>query len=435
MTDTDPHNYDDHEQDAPRTHPEEMGAVAVGTLSHDPADHKADFDEWEQELQERKESNERESMQQGKIIRIGKFRDIAGSGKWYGSISPIDRIASGELTQERIDHAIAPEYADEPNNFSRFFINVIHGAKVRCIDGRGKLGYKTGIPEMYDEALGPQVAGGTAGQAIAYRVAEGGTVEQYMASDVEDDTEHLSEMADQLGYVPGGHVDDHAPLFEQFEQFRAMSEKKGVHLDISAQDFLQMSIDRLSAEGKTGCGAVDGIVADIERVTDPEDIDSIESLVKVILEQAGLYDQDHFDGIIASSIKLKSAKNYFARKASAIKKLVARKRDSVTVLHGSHNEVLLNINYVAGTTFHTSEFSARNQDDIQAFNYDIWHTFEIANKLYPDDEVKASRYIHARTALAVATSKRLMGDSVELSFRVDNQPADDARPANEPLAA
>lgn len=94
------------------------------------------------------------------------------------------------------------------------------------------------------------MAGGTPGQAIAYRVAEGGTVEQYMASDVEDDTEHLSEMADQLGYVPGGHVDDHAPLFEQFEQFRAMSEEKGVHLDISAQDFLQMSIDRLSAEGK-----------------------------------------------------------------------------------------------------------------------------------------------------------------------------------------
>ena len=433
MTDTDPY---DHEQQTSHVHPEEMGIVAVDTaFSENPEDHQADFEEWEEELQERKELNERESMREGKIIRFGKFSDIAGSGKWYGGISPLDRIRKGELTEERIDRAIAPEYVDEPNNFSRFFIKVVRGAKVRCIDGRGKLGYKPGVPEMYGEELGPQVAGGTPGQAIAYRVAEGGTAEQYAASDVEDDIEHLAGMADQLGYVPGGHVDDHSPLFDQFEQFRAMSEKKGVHLDISAQDFLQMSIDQLSAEGKTGCGAVDGIVADIERVTDPEDIDSIESLVKVILDQAGLYNQDHFDGIIASSIKLKSAKSYFARKASAIKKLVARKRDSVTVLHGTHNEVLLNINYVEGTTFHTSEFSARNDDDIQAFNYDIWHTFEIAHRLYPEDSAKASRYIHARTALAVATAKRLMGDSVELSFRIANDQQDDTQRADELVAA
>lgn len=401
-------------------HPEFMGGVAVDEVIGE----DKDFIMWEAELRIMKETNERESIANGKMLYLGRLSDIDGSGSWYGSISPAERIQQGDLTQERIDRAILPEYSDESNNLSRFFVEVVQHseggmhAKIRCIDGRCKLGYQSDSPEMYAEELGPQVAGGTFGQACAWRLAEGGTAAAFASADIERDTEYLVEAATRLGYESGGHVDDHSPIFEGFGAFKQLAEKQGINLEESSQEFLQASIDQLSSHGKTGCGAVDGIVDDLKRLVEPKDVPSIEALTKAILEQAGMYNQDYFDGVLAGAAKLQSAEGYFTKKASAIKKLVARKRNNLAVLSGSHNEAALNINFVDNTTFHTNEFSARNDNDIQVFNYDIWHTIQIAKELYPDNEMKSSRYIHARTALAVATSKRLMGDSVSLLFRL-----------------
>lgn len=301
------------------------------------------------------------------------------------------RIEAEELQPTLIDKLVSAE------NLERYIVPATIQAPTRCIDGRLTKNWaiSSGQPR-----LGPKVAGGTAHAALAHRIVN-----------VEDITEDLRFEADirqviktykRIGIGFGGHIDDH---------------QSGLN---------------------TGCGAVDNINLILERLQLPEPQEQLRGLTRLILGAA--YDESIANEVIGRMLYLDAVKprympkehddpnGEFLYKRSIIKTIreqATAAEEPVPALTGSHHEVGVVLNFVAGTTLDTDRFSYDNQNLLQLFGWDIWEMYEEAKRLYRyslNDDVQRQRqavenrlkYIMVRTLLGLATTMVLTDGSLKL---------------------
>lgn len=280
-----------------------------------------------------------------------------------------DRTWPGSVSAEDV-------YVDIPAIVSRlddYYVPVEPKAKTRCIDGRHD-------PKLDETNLGPQVPGGAIGGALAYRL--GVDKDDLTRGTFVHDAETMISTYLRLGLTPGGHRDDR------------------------------------EHEAGVGCGAIDGLDEVLACMINAGLVEDHKRLVRSILDTDFL--RDRYLRVLGAGTVLQSrAQEYFADREKVFSLLEHAAPGSVSVLEGIHNEKLLIINFIPGTTLASNRFAAEH-GGIQAFGYDIWRSKQLAQTLLPlpsQDEDRA-RFIMARVMLTVATLMALTDGSQQVLFRL-----------------
>lgn len=315
------------------------------------------------------------SRQAGTIEFIGTLSGETTSEYWTGAISLQKRLDSSEISPS--------ELQDSLHYLSDCYVLTQRGASVGCIDGRFLNGYNDNNPVTFGRKLGPKTPGGTAIDGVADRVALSAKGESFDRVTIKNDISTMAEAALKTGYQAGDHVAANCP------------------------------------DGKCGCGAVDGVIKHCETVTLPASAE-VKAITKSLLGAS--YNEATFDEVSDSiNVLLSHEDDYLVAKDEIIAELVAINPDAAPVLIGTHNEVAVMLNMVHGETLHEDHYAARTDGKIQAFNYDVWHTLDIAKERYPEDETQQNRFVHARIALAVTALMDLTDGSLLLGVRTASQ--------------
>lgn len=253
-----------------------------------------------------------------------------------------------------------------------YYVPVAPQAPTRCIDGRHD-------PALDERHLGPQSPGGAPGTALAHRL--GVDTDDLTRGTFVSDAESMIEAYVRIGLAPGGHRDE-------------------VH------------------EAGVGCGAIDGLDVVLSCLTDPALVEDHKRLTRTLLRDA--FDRDHYLRVMGAALVLRSrAEGYFTGRGDILDLLEKRAPGSVSVLQGHHQEDLLIVNDVPGTTFSSNRFSAE-QGGRQAFGYDLWRSRQFVHLLLPlpGQEVARQRLLTARVMLSVATLMVLTDGSFPLLLRL-----------------
>src|SRR5664279_1471366 len=220
-------------------------------------------------------------------------------------------------------------------------------AKTRCIDGRSD-------PQLDEHDLGAQVPGGAPGAALAYRL--GVDRDDLTRGTFYNDAESMIDSFLRLSLAPGGHRDTQ------------------------------------SSGDSVGCGAIDGMDAILASMINPNLVDDHKRLVRSLLGNE--FNRDHYLRVLGAGLVLQSRSDDYFRERGAILDLLEQKAPgSVSVLDGHHQESLMVVNFVPGTTLSSNRFA---QDmGIQAFGYDIWRSKELARSLFPlpSQQVDYERFV------------------------------------------
>ncbi|MDB5171027.1 MAG: hypothetical protein JWO35_721 [Candidatus Saccharibacteria bacterium] len=325
----------------------------------------------QQELDIIKSEMHERSRQAGVIEVIGTLSGETTSEYWTGSISLKDRLESGELTAGDVQEGL--------HILEECYVLTQKGGTIGCIDGRPKEGYDDNDPAMFGRKLGPKSPGGTVIDGIADRISLGVDDESHESVHLLNDIDEMAEVAIETGYQPGDHVADQC------------------------------------ADGNCGCGAVDGAEKHCETINLPAKAE-VRATTAGLLGEA--FDEDTFNKVADSVEALMSIKeNYMMAKQEIIAELVRLNPEAAPVLVGKHNEIVVVLDMVSGETLHTDHYAARTNNKIHAFNYDVWHTFEMAEARFADDPEKLSLFKHARIAIAVTALMDLTDGSLLLATR------------------
>lgn len=295
------------------------------------------------------------------IIDCGALSDIV----WPGSVSAQSTIDSGNTSKKIIDYAI--ERLDE------FYVPVHRGAKTRCIDGRHD-------PRLDENYLGAQVPGGAPGAALAYRL--GVDEDDFTRGTFLTDAEAMIGNYLRLGFAPGGHRDENS-----------------------------------SGKSTVGCGAIDGMDKILDTMTRPELVDDHKRVVKLLL--GDMFNRDHYLRVMGAAVLVNGrSEEYFRGRETIIDFLEKRAPNSTSTLKGEHQECLVVVNTVPGTTLSSNRLS-KTFDGIQAFGYDQWRSMEMANKLFPrpDQATDRERFVTARVMATVSTLMALTDATQNLLLR------------------
>jgi len=254
-----------------------------------------------------------------------------------------------------------------------YYVPVGATAPTRCIDGRHD-------PALDESALGPQVPGGAPGSALAYRL--GVDKDDLTRGTFLSDAEMMVDSYLRLGLTPGGHRDD------------------------------------IGAGDQVGCGAIDGLHDVLNSMIDPHLVEDHKRLARVIMDDA--FNRDHYLRVLGAGLVLRSrSAAYFHGRGEIIALLERKAPASVSMLEGSHQEALVVVNLVPGTTMSSNRF-AQDHDGAQAFGYDLWRSRQIADLLFPlpSQQLDRERFIHARVMLTIATLMALTDGSLPLLLRL-----------------
>ncbi len=295
---------------------------------------------------------------------------ILSDKKWLGSVSAQGMIDGGLATPEALSEAV--------DRLDEFYVPADTSAKTRCIDGRHD-------PKLDETNLGPQVPGGAPGAAFAYRlgVDEDDSAKGTFLQDAEAMIGHYVRM----GFAPGGHRDKYS---------------------------------QNGGQKTAGCGAIDGMDQILATMTEPDLVNDHNRVVKLLL--AGDFDvDDYFRVMGAANVLNGRADDYFRGRESIIDILEKRDKDSIATLEGDHQEGVVAVNLVRGTTLSSNRFS-ETFGDVQAFGYDLWWSVEIANRLMPRPEEfrKRQRFVMARVMTTVATLMALTDGTQRLAIRMNS---------------
>ncbi len=271
------------------------------------------------------------AMQDGKLVYLGELSGDGPKEHWTGSISLENRLASGEITEPEIE----TEALGSALNSS--FVPVAIGAPKRCVDGSTIEGYDDNDPEWYGRSLGPQIQGGTTGDASGIRLAKGYEAGATLLEDVRDVADNGSSE-----FAPGDHTDDHA------------------------------------SGDKTGCGQIDGHERRSEIYTDELRSKTVTDVVGFLYDKAGLnLPKDKLVTALASGKTLNEhASEYYSEAHGILEYLQTQNPNSVEKLVRPHAEVSLTLNFVTGTTFHRDHYNAQTDAKLQNFNLDVWNVIE-----------------------------------------------------------
>ena len=290
-----------------------------------------------------------------RIIDLGRLTD----SQWPGRVSA-DNVS--------LDVARVREELND------YYVATHPEAPTRCIDGRHD-------PELDESKLGAQVPGGAPGAALAFRL--GVDKDDLTRGTFYNDAETMVESYIRLGLAPGGHRDDN---------------------------------DHGDGVG-VGCGAIDGIESILQCMTDPNLVEDHKRLVKTILDIE--FNRDNYLRVLGAGLVLRSRSNdYFAGRSKILDVLEERAPGSVSVLEGTHQEVLFIVNMVPDTTFASNRFS-NNHDGKQAFGYDLWRSKQLSWMLFPlpSQQQDRERFVMARVMITIATLMALTDGSLRCLVR------------------
>lgn len=298
------------------------------------------------------------------ITDAGVLSDLA----WPGSVSARKMIDEGKASESLITAAIS--------RINDFYVPVNPRAKTRCIDGRHD-------PDLDEAELGPQVPGGVPGAALAYRL--GVDRDDLTRGTFLVDAEDMIRRFLRLGFTVGGHRDEHS-------------------------------------EGKTtvGCGAIDGMDQILKVMTNPELVDDHKRVVKFLLGKD--FERDRYLRIMGAGVIVNGrSQDYFRNREAVIDMLEKISKKSVSTLKGTHQECIVAVNFIPGTTLSSNRFS-KEFNGIQAFGYDIWRSMQMAGKILPrpDQAEDRERFVMARVMTTIATLMALTDGSQHLVLRMPN---------------
>lgn len=304
------------------------------------------------------------------ILDCGVLSDL----EWPGAVSAKNLVETGVTSKEIIGNAV--------ERINEFYVPVNPMAKTRCIDGRHD-------PEMDETNLGPQVPGGAPGAALAWRL--GVDKDDLTRGTFLIDAESMVSNFLRLGFAPGGHRDSH------------------------------------SAGEKVGCGAIDGMDAILSTMTEPKLVDDHKRVVKLLMGSA--FDRDTYLRVMGAAVVVNGrSEDYFRGREAVLDMLEKRSKKSTATLQGSHQESIVSVNMVPGTTLSSNHFS-KEFNGVQAFGYDLWDSLRMAGKLMPrpDQGIDRERYVMARVMTTVATLMALTDGTQRLVLRMPGEAADYSR--------
>jgi hypothetical protein len=296
------------------------------------------------------------------IIDCGLLSDIL----WPGPVSAKKLIDAKKTTSKVLTDAAA--------RINEFYNVTNKNARTRCIDGRHD-------PEIDDSHLGPQVPGGAPGAALAYRL--GVDKDDLTRGTFFADAETMIGNYLRLGFAPGGHRDEHS---------------KG--------------------QPTVGCGAIDGMDRILATMTDPKLVDDHKRVIRLLMGDR--FNRDTYLRVMGAAVMVNGrSEDYFKGREEIIDILERRDKKSVTTLKGDHQECLVVVNMVPGTTLSSNRFS-KEFNGAQAFGYDVWRSIEIADKILPlpDQAQDRERFIMARIMTTVATLMALTDGTQRLLIRL-----------------
>jgi hypothetical protein len=297
------------------------------------------------------------------IIDCGQLSDI----DWPGTVSTRRLVKAGKTSQKIIDYAA--------NHLNEFYVAAHPRAKTRCIDGRPD-------PQLDESILGPQVPGGAPGAALAYRL--GVDKDDLTRGTFLNDAEIMISNYLRLDFAPGGHRDEYN-----------------------------------TGKQSVGCGAIDGMDRILATMTQKGLVDDHKRVVKLLLGQK--FDRDNYLRVMGAAVVVNDrSEDYFRGREAIIDILEERAPNSIATLKGDHQECIVVVNLVPGTTLSSNRL-ADAFDGIQAFGYDLWRSMQMAGKLLPrpDQAVDRERFIMARVMSTVATLMALTDGSQRLVLRIN----------------
>lgn len=305
----------------------------------------------------------RKSTTSGVLISdLGMLSDLA----WPGGVSARDLMKAGKASEKLINDAVT--------RINDFYVPVSVGAKTRCIDGRYD-------PELDERNLGPQVPGGVPGAALAYRL--GVDKDDLTRGTFFVDAEDMIRRFLRLGFPLGGHRDE------------------GSH-----------------GKAAVGCGAIDGMDKILHTMIEPDLVDDHKRVVKSLLGSD--FDRDAYLRVMGAAVIVNGRpEDYFRNRESVIDLLEKISKKSVSTLKGEHQECIVVVNFVPGTTLSSNRF-AKEFGGIQAFGYDLWRSIQMAKRILPrpDQAVDRQRFVMARVMCTVATLMALTDGSQRLVLRM-----------------
>lgn len=314
------------------------------------------------------------SRRAGVIEFVGTLGGETPSEYWTGPISLRKRQETGEVSTDELRESL--------DYLSLCYVLTQKGAAQACIDPRLVEGYNDNDPALFAHRLGPKSPGGTAIDGVADRIVCIATGEQQPEREtfsIKDDISTMTEAAIKTGYKAGDHVAANC------------------------------------APGKCGCGAVDGIVKHCETIVLPA-LPEVKAIAKSLLGES--FSEETFNEVSDSVQDLLSVKeNYFLASEEIIAELLAHNPEAAPVFVGTHNEVAVILNMVADETLHKDHYATHTDGKIMVFNYDVWHTLQMAEARYPEDPVRRNRFIHARIALAVTALMDLTDGTLLVGIR------------------
>lgn len=323
-----------------------------------------------------------ESERMPSITRAGSLREVAEtngySANWIGGISLDTRT---DVTRPNIERFLETE-------LDKYYIAADMRSPFRCIDGRPNEGTEDKVRAgKMERTVAPQIAGGTAGCALAARAIEGSHMNgTTFAQDVETTVKNMAVK----GIRFGGHIDDHQ------------------HGD------------------NCGCGAIDKIPEIFDIVANEEAFRQVKNITKAILgtnydDATAMRLLGNFERMHANRDEYleRNGDSYpYKRKWVAImQEHAADAFQKIQKMVGKHNEVALVVNTVEGTTLNRARLNVDTDRKMQVFNLDYWACVQIAKKLYPQSPEKQHDWLHARIMLTAATAMALTDGSLEVAVR------------------
>jgi hypothetical protein len=229
-------------------------------------------------------------------------------------------------------------------------------ASIRCIDGRPA--------QTAAHGLGPQLAGGGPGLALAWAVVN------KPSDNILSDMDRFAKTF-HSGFALGGHRDDH------------------------------------SHNPSTGCGAIDRMGQIIARVIGLPD--TVKPLVSSVMGDR--FDEKIFTKVVEDFRLINVDK--FLPQGYQNKLLKCCSSKDVEVVSGEHKEIAVVINTQKNTTFDKDSMCRQDENSAQAFNFDYWYIEELASSL----ESKQTEFITAVVAYQVGAAMVLTDGSLFLGVR------------------
>lgn len=318
----------------------------------------------EELLAQQKELMYKDSLEGGRIESLGILAGDSDKSLWPGAISLQARLDSGELNESLVHERSA--------ELGKYFVPAGSNAAVRCIDGSTIQGYDDADPRWFGRAIGPQIQGGTLGEAVAWRMWHGAG----KVTTLVDDVQQVAKLP--YKYAAGAHTDD------------------------------KMHADTDTHAERSGCGQYDGQHRKLIRYADPAYAEAMRTISQTILGTARQQSEgSSFDRLQQSAAALAGRSDYFASAHEAVSEILRLNPHGIETVVRPHNEVSLTINFVPGTTFHRDHYNAGSNAQIQNFGLDAWYIME-----------KYGQEGYALVVDAVATAMDLTDGSLLLFARL-----------------